>query len=117
MARSELANRDAAAVIEETTRAGASACAFGLSVDALSAYTRRVRRIDSPGHVQGCDLVVQVFGPPPAEGGPPGAAAPYPHSKILPARFDGVIWSRAPLSCWLRSSPHGDCRAPSAAGE
>jgi hypothetical protein len=120
LARSELANRDAAAVIETATGAGATACAFGLSAHALSPYTRQAREIESPGHVQGCDLVVQVFGPPPAEGGPPGAPAPYPHTEILPARFDGVIWSRAPLSCWLRavrSSAHGDCRAPSAAGE
>jgi hypothetical protein len=102
MARSELANREAAAVIEAATRAGANTCAFGLSAHALSAYTRQAREIESPGHVEGCDLVVQVFGPPPAEGGPPGAAAPFPYSKILPARFDGVIWSRAPLSCWLR---------------
>ena len=111
MARSELANRDAAAVIEAATRAGATACAFGLSAHALSAYTRRAREIESPGHVQGCDLVVQVFGPPRAEGGPPGAPAPFPHSRILPARLDGVIWSRAPLSCWLRGEAARSRRA------
>jgi hypothetical protein len=102
LTESSLANREAAALADRLTGRGLSVCTVGQSNFALEVYTHRVRAV-ATAELGSCDAVVQVFTPVPDEvAAAPRLAPGFPFRRVLPARYPGVISSRAPL---LAGSP------------
>jgi hypothetical protein len=73
----------------------------------LLGYTPRFRAAGSAEQLEACTVVASLDrapGPGPAR----DADAEFPYRVRLPARTDGVLWSRVPARCWRdRPAPPG----------
>ena len=108
-----IASAQVASVFDRVRVAGGTPCVIDdFTTLRLLGYTKEFHAAASKSELAGCTVVAsldQTHGPGPAR----DADARFRYRAQLPARTNGILWSRVPTACWTEPSPEVGCSGTS----